>query len=227
MSADTPAPREDLQFDRVETSSTASDTSSTSFGPAVICEMCSMPVGSEYYHVNDKPVCASCRAAVIDAAKTPRSAGPLVQAGIFGLGAAIAGAAIYYAVIAITKFEIGLVAILIGYMVGYAVRKGSGGRGGRRFQVLAIVLTYWAVGLAYTPLAFERYSTGIGKLFWLAFALPAMSIISSFPGGLLSALIIGIGLHQAWSMTGAHKLTVSGPYKVGPGSEGVGSQPAT
>ena len=55
--------------------------------------------------------------------------------------------------IAVTNFEIGLVAILIGYMVGYAVRKGAGGRGGLRFQVLAALLTYGAVGLAYTSLA--------------------------------------------------------------------------
>ena len=66
---------------------------------------------------------------------------PLAIAAIFGLGAALAGAAIYYAVIAITHFEIGLVAILIGYMVGYAVRKGAGGRGGLRFQILAALLT--------------------------------------------------------------------------------------
>ena len=78
---------------------------------------------------------------------------PLAIAAIFGLGAALAGAAIYYAVIAITDFEIGLVAILIGYMVGFAVRKGAGGRGGLRFQILAALLTYGAVGLAYTSLA--------------------------------------------------------------------------
>jgi hypothetical protein len=59
---------------------------------------------------------------------------PIVMAGVFGLGAGIVGAVIYYAVIAITNFEIGLVAILIGYMVGQAVRKGARGRGGLRFS---------------------------------------------------------------------------------------------
>ena len=29
-----------------------------------------------------------------------------------------------------------------------------GKRGGRRFQILAVVLTYWAVGLAYAPLVY-------------------------------------------------------------------------
>jgi hypothetical protein len=66
------------------------------------------------------------------AAETPKGVGPFVIAALFGLG-------------------VGIVAILIGYMVGYAVRKGAGNRGGRRFQVLAVALTYGAVALAYTP----------------------------------------------------------------------------
>jgi len=278
MSSDNPEEnREDLQFDRVVTGSASADAAApTVTGPTVICEMCGKSVGSEYYHVNEKPVCSSCRDTLLAAAKTPRTVGPLLRAGLFGLGAAIAGAAIYYAVIAITNFEIGLVAILIGYMVGWGVRKGAGGRGGRRFQVLALVLTYWAVGLAYTPLAFKeltrdeksaqllgdsatadstaaigdtaiaslpsatseradvsnaedssasadepmtgrKFLLALGMMFVFVFALPVMYIIGSFPGGILSALIIGIGLHQAWTMTGPPKLTVSGPYKVGPG----------
>jgi hypothetical protein len=83
--------------------------------------------------------------------ETPAGAGPFLQAAAFGIGAGIAGAIVYYAVIALTKLEIGIVAILIGYMVGAAVRKGAGG-GGRRFQILAIALTYGAVALAYTPI---------------------------------------------------------------------------
>jgi hypothetical protein len=75
---------------------------------------------------------------------------------VYGLGAGVVGAIIYYAVIAITNFEIGIVAILIGYMVGYAVHKGAGARGARRFQVLAVVLTYLSIALAYAPLVFNQ-----------------------------------------------------------------------
>src|SRR2546427_9516885 len=81
---------------------------------------------------------------------------PPTPAGIFGLGAGVIGAIIYYAVMAIAHLEIGIVAILIGYMVGYAVRKGARGRGGRRFQVLAVALTYASVALAYTPIAVKQ-----------------------------------------------------------------------
>jgi len=278
MSSEEIEGRDELQFDRVEKSGPEASTATSSLD--VSCAVCGKSVGAEYFHANGKPVCASCRQVLQSAAATPRSIGPLLRAGLFGLGGAIVGAAIYYAVIAITDFEIGLVAILIGYMVGYMVRKGAGGRGGRRFQVLAIVLTYWAVGLAYTPLAFKGMSgddksvaadsTGVtadslgqaigdsaaiaatsdsaagaitaasaragdadssvagtdikndmspvkalGLLFVMVFALPAIYIASSMPGGILSAIIVLIGLRQAWSMTGTPPLEMSGPYKVG------------
>ena len=223
MSADDAQPKPyELQFDRVETAATPDSTAPGAAAPTVTCAVCGKSVGSQYYHANDKPVCASCRDMLLASTVTPRAAGTLIKAGLFGLGAAIAGAAIYYGVIAITNFEIGLVAILIGYMVGYSVRKGAGGRGGRRFQVLALVLTYWSVGLAYTPLAFKELSLG---MFVFVFALPVMYIVGSFPGGILSALIIAIGLHQAWSMTGPHKLQISGPYRVGTGPDAPPPQP--
>jgi len=118
----------------------------------VTCAACQRPIPDVYYDVNGTSVCGSCHAEIARHAETPRGFGTLARSIVFGLGAAIAGAALYYAVIAITNFEIGLVAIAIGYMVGFAIRKGAGGRGGRRFQILAIVLTYWAVGLAYVPM---------------------------------------------------------------------------
>jgi len=233
------APRE-LQFDRVETSAPVEGGAAV---PGVVCAVCGKDVGDQYYHANGKPICDNCRHRVLAATVTPRSPARLAIAALFGLGAAIAGAAIYYAVIAIANLEIGLVAILIGYMVGWAVRKGAGGRGGRRFQILAVALTYWAVGLAYAPLAYKGMkqdklaatatadstrttsdtatvggrdaAKALGAVFVLIFALPVMSVFGSLPFGLISALIIFIGMRQAWAMTAAPKLDISGPYRVG------------
>jgi hypothetical protein len=143
-----------LQFDRVVTDLPASVTSTGT--PSAACHVCRTPLQAEYYSVNAHAVCATCRQTIETSAETPKGAGPFVRASLFGLGAGIVGAAIYYAVIALADLEIGIVAILIGYMVGYAVRKGAGDRGGRRFQVLAIVLTYGAVALAYTPVVISE-----------------------------------------------------------------------
>lgn len=138
---------QELQFDRVIAAPAASVVPTS----AATCAACHKTLDIEYYSINDRAVCATCRDAIEAAAQTPRGAWPFIRAGLFGLGAGLVGAAIYYGVIALANLEIGIVAILIGYMVGYAVRRGAGGRGGRRFQVLAIALTYGAVALAYTP----------------------------------------------------------------------------
>src|SRR6185503_20694920 len=145
-------PLQALQLDRVITESA---TSPSPDKPAVVCEFCQTSIDTEYYHVNGTMCCASCRRRLESASETPRGFAPLVIAGAFGLGAGIVGAAIYYAVIAITNLEIGIVAILIGYMVGRAVRRGARGRGGLRFQILAVVLTYASIALAYSPLAIK------------------------------------------------------------------------
>jgi hypothetical protein len=150
---------EALQFDRVITESTSSAAPSQ---PAVICVACHTSIQTVYHHINGKVFCSRCRAAVESAAKTPRGLVPLMTAGLFGLGAGAVGAAIYYAVIAFAHLQIGLVAILIGYMVGYSVRKGARGCGGLRFQVLAVALTYASIALAYTPIAVNRALAGPG-----------------------------------------------------------------
>jgi hypothetical protein len=77
---------------------------------------------------------------------------PVVRGGMYGLAAAMLGAAIYYSFVTVTDFELGLVAIVSGYLVGWAMRRGAGGRGGRRLQVAAVAMTYVSMAFAYTPL---------------------------------------------------------------------------
>jgi hypothetical protein len=129
----------------------------------VTCAMCQQAVTDEYFDVNGHSTCAGCRTQLEALGQTPRGWGVFAKAGLFGLVAAILGAVLYYAVIAITDFEIGIVAIAIGYMVGWAIRKATGNRGGRRYQVLAVALSYWAVGLAYTPLTIQQLAEGDKK----------------------------------------------------------------
>jgi hypothetical protein len=158
-----PAP-DQLQFDRAvhaQAPDAATDAGLT-------CAGCGAALTTHYFHVADQPACTKCKNAAEQAnhreTLQSRRAGVMLRAATFGLGAAIVGAVLYYAVIAITGWEIGLVAIVIGFMVGYAVRRGARGMGGRRYQMLAVGLTYFAVGLAYAPLAFKGFmETEAGK----------------------------------------------------------------
>ena len=144
----TAAGNEDLQFDRVVA---GSNSAGGQPHDGVVCSACHAPIATEYYSVNGHVVCEHCRDDIEDAVEPPQGPGPLIVATFFGLGAGIAGAIIYFAVLYFAHLEVGIVAILIGYMVGYSVRKGAGGRGGLRFQILAIALTYGSVALAYAP----------------------------------------------------------------------------
>lgn len=80
-----------------------------------------------------------------------------LKATLLGTLAAIGGSLLYFAVAAMTGREFGLVAIAVGFMVGTAVRKGSGGRGGWAYQTLAIGLTYLAIVSTYVPLVVKEF----------------------------------------------------------------------
>lgn len=140
----------DLQFDRAEPTAAAGGPQS--------CTVCKQPLQGAYYAINGRPVCASCRDKVAQHA----GSGSFVTALMLGLGAAAVGAGIYFGIEALTGYEFGLVAIVVGLLVGTAVRKGSRGQGGWRYQTLAIGLTYLAVVVTDSSLAIRAYLTERG-----------------------------------------------------------------
>ena len=80
----------------------------------------------------------------------------VLRATTFGVVSAIAGAVLYYAILKATNIHFGLVAVLVGYMVGSAVKKGTSGRGGLFYQFLALFLTYSSIVGFHVPLLLEH-----------------------------------------------------------------------
>jgi predicted outer membrane lipoprotein len=80
-----------------------------------------------------------------------------VKALIFGFAGAILGLILYAAFGIITGLMIGYVSLAVGYIVGKAMLMGSGGLGGRRYQIAAVLFTYFAVSLAAIPLGISQY----------------------------------------------------------------------
>jgi hypothetical protein len=72
---------------------------------------------------------------------------------IYGVGAALAGC-ILYAIPLVKGFQIGIVALAVGWMVGKAIRHASYGTGGRAQQILAVALTYFAISMSFLPAAY-------------------------------------------------------------------------
>lgn len=136
----------EIRFDRADFGAAGSDAS---------CAVCNERLAGSYFEINGVMVCEPCRAKVGNAAGQGSRAGRLFRALAGGLGAAVLGAGIYYAVLAITNYEIGLIAIVVGFLVGGAVRWGSYGRGGWGYQALAMTLTYVAIVSTYVPFLFK------------------------------------------------------------------------
>jgi hypothetical protein len=116
--------------------------------------LCRRPIAAEYFAIRDKTLCPAC----CDVVKSPpkgKAAGRFFKALAMGLGAGLLGAIIWFAIRKATGYEIGLVAVAVGFMVGKAVRKGSGGRGGRVYQVMAVILTYSCIASNYMPDVFQ------------------------------------------------------------------------
>lgn len=137
----TPAPgkTEGLQFERAELR-----------GAAAVCAACRRPIDGVYFQVNGLIACEACRARLEEIPPGSRAGRALRAAGL-GILAAAAGSALYYAVSAITGYELGIIAIVVGVFVGKAVRRGSGGRGGWAYQALAMFLTYASIVSTYIP----------------------------------------------------------------------------
>ncbi len=261
MTGPTPDPgTQPLQFNQADTAGTTS--------PGPTCALCHRPITTYYFETGGKTVCSTCRNHVLAQTVSGVAASSFVRAVLFGFVGALIGAAIYYAVLAATGYEIGLIAIVVGFIVGYAVRAGAGGRGGRRYQVLALVLTYLAIGGTYVPLAmrevgrraratadslaakppqpveaplangtdsatasaagaraavdssraappsFLGVAVALGALVLLAAAMPVLAVVFGLPQSLISALIIGFALTQAWRMNRGVKVAFTGPFKV-------------
>jgi hypothetical protein len=120
------------------------------------CQFCQQPIGGRYYRVNGAMACPSCAdKGQAELAKDTHAT--FVRAVSFGVGAAIVGM-IGYAVFEIaTGIIIGFASLAVGWLVGTAMMKGSGGVGGRRYQIAAALLTYAAVSMAAVPVAIHYF----------------------------------------------------------------------
>jgi len=136
-----PSP-EALQFRKAEQASEAPT------GPP--CVICAKPIGDTYFHANGQVVCPTCAQAVQAGQNAPPHH-TLLKSFFYGLGAALAGTALFAIVWIVTDYQLSLISILIGYMVGKSVRYASKGLGGRPQQILAVLLTYFSITASILP----------------------------------------------------------------------------
>jgi hypothetical protein len=199
----------ELQFDVAE------DTNPSATASVELrCTSCSTPLTS-YFDVNGRPMCEACKDSLI-AFWNRSHVGTFPPAVFLGLCGAAVGAGLFYGIAALTGYSLGLVAIVVGLLVGLGVRRGSGGRGGRPYQALALGLTYLAVCSTYVPMILKVFEErGLSpvpvQVAWIALKLPFLRGTE----GIMGLIIIGIALYEAWKVNRQLPLSVNGPLAVG------------
>jgi hypothetical protein len=114
------------------------------------CKSCQQQLSGVYFRINGLLACERCTRQL--QGQTPKDTHAAYVRGIlFGVGGAIAGLILYSAFGMATGIRLGYIALAVGWLVGTAIKKGSNGIGGRRYQIAAVALTYAAVSLSAIP----------------------------------------------------------------------------
>jgi hypothetical protein len=208
------------------------------------CAFCKKPIDDTYYHIRTRVACAKCAQSLAASKARRGGAQEFIAASLFGFGAALAGSALFAVVAYVAHLRLGLLAIVVGFMVGKAVVYGSSGCRGLRFQILAVALTYFSICSSYVPLfvaaarehrvakiaasrsAGETPGTvtpaasaaglaiALALLTGLSLAAPFFELADGL-GGIIGLVIVFIGLRQAWHYTRAIDIPILGPYTAG------------
>jgi hypothetical protein len=179
------------------------------------CQFCHQPIGMTYYRVNAAMACQSCAEKV--RTELGHDTGPAFgRALLFGAGAAGLGLALYAAFMVITGISIGYASLAVGWMVGKAMVKGSGGITGRRYQVVAASLTYAACTLARIPVWIHynpELSSVMGRLIPHALIFPFTRFGDNPFGALMGVVILFVGVSIAVRLTAAKAVEIDGPFE--------------
>lgn len=201
---------DELQFEQAEGTAAAA-----------ACAGCGGPLAGFYYAIGEKPACAACHARITASDGTGTFA-RIARATAFGMTGGVAGAAVWWLVAKLTGYELGLIAILVGLLVGKGVALGTRGAGGRGYQFLAVGIAYLSVALGHAPGVREQLPAdwGSGALtavaaFVVALALPFVVPFVEGVGGLMALVILAIALWEAWRFSAPRRLAITGPHPLG------------
>jgi hypothetical protein len=197
------------------------------------CKSCGQPISGAYYEVNGAVTCSNCARQLKNQIPTDSHAA-FARGVLFGIGGAILGLVFYVAVALTTGLIIGFVSLAVGYIVGKAVVMGSGGLGGRRYQIAAVLLTYMAVSLAAVPIAISQMkqrsaqqhaqvsgsattnapkmspAKAVATLALVGLASPFLALADP-AHGIIGLIILFVGIRIAWKITAGRPLKILGP----------------
>jgi hypothetical protein len=198
---------EQLQFDKAEYTDAAA-----------VCPVCSEPIRGAYFLLGARKVCARCKHALVATFGRPIGVAGYVKGLAAGVAAGLLCAIGWGLIRTLTGYELGLIAIAVGWAVAEAMRRGAG-RGTRALQVAAVLIAYLAIIASYVPeLAGEIGGDG-GTLHtviaWIV-AVPTALVLPflMWQGGVSSIIwyfLVFIALRRAWTGLTPPHLEFVGP----------------
>jgi hypothetical protein len=207
-------PADELQFERAEYKTPQEVLS---------CKACQASIQDTYFTVDAVVLCPTCRAGFGDG-RHPVTFAALAKAAWFGFLAAVLGAVIWRGITQLTGLNIGFVAVIVGILIGNAVRRNGDGQGGWMFQAIAILMTYICLTLSFIPDVITattnimaKHDVSSGSLAWyllFAFLLVTAPVMISF-SSILSLLINGFAFYQAWKVNKWTPMVIAGPLRTG------------
>jgi len=120
----------------------ASNAASDGAAPYLWCSDCRAPMRAQYYVVNDRPLCAKCRPPYARRIERTDGRGAMWRVGLQGGLVALIGAAVLAAAISIFPPTRLFIVTPIGYLIGKRMMTALDGYSARRYQYLAVSLTY-------------------------------------------------------------------------------------
>jgi hypothetical protein len=179
------------------------------------CQFCHQPIGPRYYRVNSSMTCPGC-AEKVRTELGYDAPGAFGKSLLFGFGAAALGLVLYAIFMIATGLSIGYATLAVGWMVGKAMIKGSGGITGQRYQIAAAILTYVASTLARVPVWIHYRPQLIGYLGTIiprALIFPFTRFADNPLNAIIGLVIIFAGLSIAVRLTAQKSVTIDGPFE--------------
>jgi hypothetical protein len=114
------------------------------------CSECRAPMREKYFSMNERPICAKCCPKYARQIKRTDGAGAIWRVGLQGALVAVAGVVALVVVIKFVAPARIFVVVPIGYYIGKRMMASLDGYSTRRYQYLAVTLTYLCFLIGFT-----------------------------------------------------------------------------
>ncbi|MEP6999364.1 MAG: hypothetical protein ABI969_02720 [bacterium] len=116
--------------------------------PAMSCAECKNILRTVYFNLDGRPLCPKCQQIYRERIDRGTGSAAMGRAILYGTGAAIAGMlGVGLLLMFVGAFRI-IASVGVAYLVAKAIGKATANYGGRHYQILAVSLTYLALGFA-------------------------------------------------------------------------------